>query len=62
VTCHAIAEGDGGSDLRAWPADCTYVSMKSKKKIQRLEDLLVWQKSMDILMGVLTFDVNNVLR
>jgi len=30
--------------------------MEPKKKIERFEDLIVWQK------GMLTFDVNNVMR
>jgi hypothetical protein len=36
--------------------------MEAKPKIQRFEDLIVWQKSMSLAEEVLTFDVNNVMR
>jgi len=36
--------------------------MEPKKKIERFEDLIVWQKSMSRLEEVLTFDVINVMR
>jgi four helix bundle protein len=34
--------------LLFWPADCIYISMESKRKIKRLEDLLVWCKAKDL--------------
>ena len=31
-----------------WPSDCIYHRMENSSKIHRFEDLLVWQKGMDL--------------
>ena len=45
---HAKGVIEGRGAPKSWPSHCIVPSMEPKKKIERFEDLIVWQKSMSL--------------